>query len=130
MSKRYTEQLPAQESSPDYVIDRPLFDGPLDLDEQGGIVVLDTGQLAEVAPPNFVRDGWDTSPTGRRMQTLPFDLVEDDDGGQEIRWRAVDYDPDAITIGMEMEHLTMRTSTGRWHPISPDGESLHYPVCS
>jgi hypothetical protein len=108
-------------------IKEPLFDEePLDLDTHGGLVVLETGQVAEVVPLNFIPKGGDTGLSGKRVQPLPFDVVEGPQG-REIRWRPTPYDAAAPTIGLEAEHLAMCDHDGRWFEISPDGKELHYP---
>lgn len=114
------------QEAPQHTISRALYEDeaqPLDLDVHGGIVVLDTGQLAEVVPLKFIPEGGNVSLDGPRVQPLPFDV--DEDG--EITWRAVDYDPARPSIGFETESLTMRASNAEWWNISPDGTEIHYP---
>lgn len=103
----------------------PLFEdaGPLDLDTYGGLVVLEDGQVAEVAPLRFIPEGGDTSLDGERVQPLPFTVDED---GQ-ISWIEQPYDPNTVTIGLETESLTMDPSNAGWWEISPNGRELHYP---
>jgi hypothetical protein len=112
----------------EHSISGPLFDEePLDLDTNGGLVVLETGQIAEVTPLRFIPEGGDTSLEGRRVQPLPFDMVDGDDGGREIKWREEAYDPNTATIGLEIESLTMVISDASWWHISEDGSTLRYP---
>lgn len=119
--------------TPQHTVQGPLFDDedPLDLDIHGGLVVLDTGQIAEVTPTRFIPEGGDTSLSGARLQPLPFEVVETEDG-RSIHWRQTPrdeaYTPATPTIGLEMESLTMRYSNGRWWNISEDGEMLRYPI--
>jgi hypothetical protein len=107
-------------------ISGPLFEDPLDFDTQGGLVVLDTGQVAEVTPPLFVLEGGDMSLSGMRVQSLPFDVVDTGEG-RIISWREVPYNTATPTIGLETEHTTMADYEGEWHQISPDGRFIYYP---
>ncbi len=99
----------------------PLFEGAIDFDTQGGLVVLDSGQIAEVGSPQFVPEGADTGLQNGRIRPQPF--WKTDSG---IEWRGPDYDPKHSTIGLELEMLTM-TDAGQWHRLSPDGKTLIYP---
>jgi hypothetical protein len=119
------DTAPPQESEK-HSISGPLFEDeePLDLDIHGGLVVLDTGQVAEITPLKFIPEGGDISLAGKRVQPLPFDLVEGEGGDREIKWREVPYDPCAVTIGLETESLTMEASNAHWWHISVDGRTV------
>lgn len=101
----------------------PLFETNIDFTAQGGLVVLDSGQIAEVAAPRFVPEGAETDLKGSRVKALPFWKTE-----EGIVWRrqSGEYDPARPTIGIELEMLTM-TKDGQVHKISTDGESVEYP---
>lgn len=105
----------------------PLFDEEdLDLETHGGVVVLETGQIAEVTPVRFIPEGGDASLDGPRLQLLPFDLVDTGEG-RIITWREQPYNPQTVTIGLETESLIMEASNAHWWQISPDGENIRYP---
>lgn len=115
------------EDTPNPSIQRPLFDEePLDLETHGGLVVLETGQIAEATPTSFIPEGGDTSLEGRRVQPLPFYVVDTGEG-RVIYWREQAYDQEVATIGLEAEHPTMDDYEGTWHHISPDGRKIVYP---
>lgn len=118
------------ESHPRHNIEGPLFDEePLDLDVHGGLVVLDTGQIAEVTPTRFIPEGGDHSLDGPRVQTLPFHVVNTGEGRHIVwqEWRDEPYDPERVTIGFETETLTMEASNAHWWNISEDGLTIRYP---
>ncbi|HEX5743932.1 MAG TPA: hypothetical protein VFX84_00555, partial [Candidatus Saccharimonadales bacterium] len=115
------------EDTPNPSIQRPLFDEePLDLETHGGLVVLETGQIAEVTPISFIPEGGDTGLDGPRVHLLPFDAVDTGEG-QIITWRDAPYDPRTLTIGVETESMTMQASNAQWWDISPDGQTIRYP---
>lgn len=99
----------------------PLFEGPIDFDQQGGLVVLETGQIAEVTALAYIPRGGDTSLEGSRVKPQPFWKTP---GG--VVWRGPEYDPKSPTIGVELELPTM-SKQGEWHKLSVDGNQLTYP---
>lgn len=108
--------------SPGSWIEKPLFDTPINFEEQGGIVVLGSQQIAEVTPVKYIPEGADVSLDGTRIKPLPFRLVK----GEVIFEPEEDYDPEKPTIGLEPEIL-VADSEGRPHKISSDGVVIDYP---
>lgn len=102
----------------EHAVERALFED-FNPEIQGGLLVLGTGQIAEVRHPGFSLGDGDASIAAR---TAPLPLWITDEG---IEWRPDKEWTGTATLGGETEIAVM--DQDGWYPILPDGETIQHP---